>query len=73
MGARMKRSHAVLIIAESLIEPRNPDDPMKEADAILKKLETIGMLPPYRKRTRREKQIFEGINQYDNIHSWEKE
>lgn len=41
----MKRSEAVLIIAESLIEPRH-DDAMKEASYILKRLEVRGMNPP---------------------------
>lgn len=42
----MKREHAVLIIAESLIEPNYPDDAMKEANHILKRLEKAGMKPP---------------------------
>lgn len=42
----MKKSHAVLIIAESLIEPHHPDDPIKEAESILNRLIKAGMLPP---------------------------
>lgn len=42
----MKRSHAVLLIAEHLIEPKFPDDSLKEASSILKKLEKAGMFPP---------------------------
>lgn len=42
----MKRSEIVLIIAESLIEPHFPDDIMKEASYILKRLERKGMTPP---------------------------
>lgn len=41
----MKRSEAVLFIAESLIEPHS-DDPIIEAGIILKKLEKYGMKPP---------------------------
>lgn len=41
----MKREQAVLIIAESLVEPRH-DDVMKEASHILKRLEKAGMMPP---------------------------
>lgn len=42
----MKRSHMVHIIAESLIEPRYPEDPIAEANSILRRLEARGMLPP---------------------------
>lgn len=42
----MKREQAVLAIAECLVEPHF-DDPEKEADCILKRLERLGMLPPF--------------------------
>lgn len=42
----MKRSDMELIIAESLIEPRFPEDALKEAAMILARLERYGMLPP---------------------------
>lgn len=42
----MKRSSAVLRIAECLIEPHYPNDAILEASFILKKLERMGMLPP---------------------------
>lgn len=42
----MKRSEMILKIAESLTEPHFSDDPMKEADCILKRIETAGMQPP---------------------------
>lgn len=42
----MKRSEMVLKIAEFLIEPRYPDDPVEEANVILSRLEKAGMLPP---------------------------
>ncbi len=42
----MKRSHIILSIAECLIEPHYPEDPMKEAAYILEKIERFGMLPP---------------------------
>ena len=42
----MKRSHAVLVIAECLIEPHYPEDPEQEADYILRRLEQQGMKPP---------------------------
>lgn len=40
----MKRSEPVLIIAECLIEPHFPDDPMKQASVILSKLEKLGII-----------------------------
>lgn len=42
----MKRNMMVLKIAESLVEPRYPDDIMKEASYILKRIEKAGMIPP---------------------------
>lgn len=46
----MKRSEAVLLIWNELVEPHFPDDSAKQADVILKKLEKRGMLPPEIKR-----------------------
>lgn len=43
----MKKSFAILAIAECLVEPHFPEDPMKEAEYILKKLQRLGMSPPY--------------------------
>jgi hypothetical protein len=42
----MKRSHMIDIIAECLVEPHYPDDALKEAACILKKIEKYGMTPP---------------------------
>lgn len=42
----MKRSEAILLIWNELVEPHFPDDGEKTADYILKKLEKRGMLPP---------------------------
>lgn len=42
----MKRSEAILKIAECLVEPHYPEDSVKEAEYILRKLEKSGMLPP---------------------------
>lgn len=41
----MEKSKAILIIAESLVEPRY-DDVEKEAEHILNRLVRAGMLPP---------------------------
>ena len=43
---KVKRSDAVLIIEQCLIEPHFPEDSSKQAEVILKKLEKLGMLPP---------------------------
>jgi hypothetical protein len=42
----MKREEMVLKIAECLSEPHFPDDVMKQAEAILSRLERAGMRPP---------------------------
>lgn len=69
----LKRSEAVLLIAECLIEPHHPDDPEKEAAYILAKMERFGMLPPYRLRTRIEKRQIDARDQYNYTHEWKKE
>ena len=42
----MKRSDALLAIEQCLVEPHFPEEPSKEAEYILNKLEKMGMKPP---------------------------
>lgn len=42
----MKRSHAITVIAECLIEPHFPDDAMREAEFILRRLEDYKLIQP---------------------------
>jgi len=68
----MKKSYAILAIAECLIEPHYPDDPMKESEYILKKLLRFGMSPGLIKNPN-----FQGGHNIDiepvYIHEWEDE
>lgn len=43
------------------------------ADNILDMIEKEGMLPPYRLRTKEEHNLFDAMDQYNYIHSWESE
>lgn len=47
----MKRSDIILKIANELVGPHFPEDVMKQADHILTKLESFGMLPPHHDAT----------------------
>lgn len=41
---KVTRDHVIAIIAESLVEPHFPDDAIREAEYILKKLEKYGVI-----------------------------
>lgn len=71
----MKRSEMVQILAESWLENSGNfgELELEIADFFLRDLEKTGMLPPYRKKTEKEKRAVDAINQYSYCHRWEPE
>lgn len=73
----MKRSEMLTLIKNNLKEYSLGGSKAKftfdeQTEDLLSQLEEVGMLPPYRQRTKEEKKLFDAIDQFNYIHSWEK-
>jgi hypothetical protein len=72
----MKRSEMVQKLADML--PHDADyswhgGEIRFAYNVLAQLEELGMLPPYREKTKEEMEYVDAINQYNYCHRWEPE